>query len=167
MLEALYAKVLNTVNINGFAAAYNLGKEYLRIRGLLEKHLTEGQFDFIPIINEADFSGYYQNMEKEKAQRGYLISLATVCDISISFLKSLEMNLDKELAKQKIELKLKKEELEQKERENNHMQKLLSKSLEAIKEFPEYQRSKFVEGIKKSHREIEKNTNKETKSQNK
>ena len=39
MLEALYAKVLNTININGFAAAYNLGKEYLRIRRLLEKIL--------------------------------------------------------------------------------------------------------------------------------
>jgi hypothetical protein len=46
------------------------------------------------------------------------------------------------------------------------MKKLLDKSLEAVKEFPEYQRSKFVAESKKNHREIEKYTNPNTKSQN-
>lgn len=166
MLESLYNRTINAHNIGRWEVAIYLNGEYIRIRNLLKKHLDEEKFDFVPSIEKASFSNYYRPYDLEKAQKACVLSVAIACDIAISFLKSLEMSLDKELARQKTEFKLKEKELEFKENEVKHMGKLLSKSLEAIKEFPELQRSKIMEEIKKSHREIEKNTNFKSKSQN-
>ena len=125
MLEALYERTVNAHNIGSWGSAHYLGEEYARIRSLLEKHLSKEQFEFISQIEKVDFSNYFNNYELEKAQKAYIMGVATACDIGLSFLKSLEMNLDKELAKQKVEFSLKEKELQLKEREVEHMQKLL------------------------------------------
>ena len=62
----------------------------------------------------------------------------------------------------KIKSVIKKEkELEIKEKETEFYKNLLKKSIEAIKQYPELQRSRTIEEIKKSHREIEKHSKKE------
>ncbi|MCW8965621.1 MAG: hypothetical protein OQK82_02895 [Candidatus Pacearchaeota archaeon] len=165
MLQALYNRTTNAHNIGRWEAAKYLNGEYIRIRNLLKKYLPIEQFEFIPSMQEADFSKY-GGFYLENAQKGCISSVATACDVAISFLRSLEMSLDRELIKQKAEFNLKEKELELKEKEVEHMNNLLSKSLKAIEKFPELQRSKVMEDIKKSHREIEKNTNPYTKSQN-
>lgn len=165
MLESLYNRVTNAHNIGRWEAAHYFNEEYRRIWDLLKTHLTKEQFEFISPLEKKNFSSYYNPHEKEKAQKACIMGAATACSISMAFLESLNMSLDKELANQKVEFRLKEKELELKEKEIEHMKKLLSKSLEAIKEFPELQRSKVMEDIKKSHREIEKNTNENTRSQ--
>lgn len=167
MLEVLSAKIINIHNINNTDACFYLAKEYNKIRSILKKHLSKDQFEFIPEITGKDFSGYYNPNEVEKGKRAYIIEIGTASDLAKSYLNSLEMSLDKELIKQKSEMRLKEKELELKEKELDHMQKLLSKSLKAIENFPELQRSKVMADIKKNHRDIEKNTNPHTKSQNK
>ena len=77
--------------------------------------------------------------------------LTSASNIAISFLKSLDEDLDKAL-------KLKEEELRLKEKEICSLKKIFSESIEAICQLPEVQRSKAVETWKKSHREIEKHT---------
>lgn len=168
ILESLYNRTVNAYNIESWDVAQDLGEEYIRIYNLLEKHLSPEQIEFIPSLDGKTFyeHNYSSKTDFNNAKKAYLTQIATLCDIGVSFLKSLEMNLDKEFAKQKSEVKLKEKELELKEKEIEHMKKLLSKSIEAIKEFPELQRSKIVGEIKEAHRKIEKNTNPDSKSQN-
>ena len=72
------------------------------------------------------------------------------------------MSLDKELQIKKQELSRKEEELERKQKDIESFERLLKKSYDAFKEYPELLRSKTVEEIKKSHREIEKHSRKES-----
>lgn len=166
MLEVFSAKATNIHNVGGGDTSPYLYNEYNRIRSLLKKHLSKDQFDFIPEIENKDFRGYGSYDTIARLKRSWIMEIITACDVAISFLKSLEMSLDKELIKQKAEMRLKEKELELKEKEVEHMQGLLSKSLKAIEKFPELQRSKVMADIKKSHRDIENNTNPHTKSQN-
>src|SRR4030042_5773410 len=106
MLESLYNRTINAHNIGRWEGAYYLGKEYIRIWFLLKKYLPENQFEFISPLKEENFSATYFGNGLELAQKAYITSVATACDISLSFLKSLEMNLDKELAKKKIKILL-------------------------------------------------------------
>ncbi len=154
MLESLHNKGINIQRINEWNSAEALGDRYREIWELLKKYLTPEQLEFVPYVPVKDFI-----LESQRTHTSYIVDICTSCDIAIAYLKSLDMDLNKELSIKKEELKLRENEIE-------HMQKLLSKSLDAIKQFPELQRSKVVEEIKKSHREIEENTNQNTKSQN-
>lgn len=165
MLETFSAKATNIHNVGGGDTSRYLYNEYNRIRSLLKKHLNKDQYDFIPELEDKDFRGY-NSYDVAKLKRSWIMEIITACDVAKSFLKSLEMSLDKELIKQKAEMKLKQKELELKEKEIEHMQSLLSKSLKAIEKLPEVQRSKAVSDMKEYHRKIEQNTNPHTKSQN-
>ncbi|MBI2208647.1 hypothetical protein HYU50_04060 [Candidatus Woesearchaeota archaeon] len=150
MLEAFHDRVIKTYNLGVIGSYYYLGKEYQRLWELLKKHLTQEQIQFIPQIE----TEYISEFETDK-RRVFVLELSTICSVAISYLHSLDMDIDKELSIKKEELKLKEKELEAREKEIDFMNKLLNKSLDAIKQFPELQRSKIVEGIKKSHRQIE------------
>ena len=152
MLESLQIRLITIYKIGGWDSAEDLGMEYGRIINLLENHLNKQQFDFIPIVQKE----YLGSSDFTKMK--YLRKLITANHITISYLKSLEMDLDKELTLKKEELTKKEKELELREKEVESLNKLLTKSLEAIKQFPELQRSKVVEEIKKSHRQIEEHT---------
>jgi hypothetical protein len=65
---------------------------------------------------------------------------------------------EKELKKKDDELRIKTEEVES-------LKKILKDSLEAVRQLPEIYRSKGVAALKKNHREIERYTNPNTKSQ--
>lgn len=154
MFESLHKRAINSYNIAAWSSASDLGEEYRRIWKLLEKYLSIEQLEFVKQV-ERDHIHY----DHEKQE--YIRKIITACSITLSYLQSLEMDLDKELIIKKDELKLKEKELESREKEIEYMQKLLNKSLEAIKQFPELQRSKIVEDIKKSHRQIEEHTKKD------
>jgi len=154
ILEAFHDRVIKTFNLGVMGSYYDLGMEYIRLWSLLKKHLTLDQIQFIPYI-ETEFLPSYTNEQAE-----FILKLSTACSVAISYLHSLEMDLDKELSIKKEELKLKEKELESREKEIEFMNKLLNKSFDAIKQFPELQISKIVEEIKKSHRQIEEHSRK-------
>jgi ribosome recycling factor len=89
-----------------------------------------------------------------------LQELISASDIAISYLRSLEADLDKELREEKKKLRLKEDELARKEKEIESLGKIFKKSIEAVSQLPEVQRSKAVRDMKKAHREIEKYTKK-------
>jgi len=153
MMESLYSRTINTFNIKEWNSARDLRDEYNRIRKLLERYLSEEQIQFIPEVDSR-----YVHLEDDF--KTLILGVSTACDVTISYIQSLEMDLDKELRDEKDKLEQRERELESREKEIEFMQKLLKKSLDAIKQFPELQRSKVVEDIKKSHRQIEEHTRK-------
>jgi len=154
MIESLYNRTINAYNIRGWGASNDLRDEFIRIRKLLMKYLSEEQFHFIPDVD-------HHYMTYESGMKQLILEVSTACDVTLSYLQSLEMDLNKELMNEKDKLRQREKELESREKEIEFMQKLLKKSLDAIKQFPELQRSKIVEDIKKSHRQIEEHTRKE------
>ena len=154
MLESLHKRIIHTYNIEGWSSTEDLELEYIRIYNLLNSYLTSEQLKFVPKIEG------YQYFPREDLKKKQILRLSTTCDVAISYLHSLEMDLDKELSIKKEELRLKEKELEAREKEVDFMNKLLNKSLDAIKQFPELQRSKIVEETKKSHRQIEEHSRK-------
>ena len=154
MLEALHARAINIHNMGNWGSARGLGHEYMRIYDLLSNYLDEEQIIFLPKVSR------YPDLTGDVRRIRFLQGVITSCNVAISYLNSLDMNLDKELIKKKEELILKEKYLEIKEKEVESYQKLLQKSLEAIKQYPELQRSRTVEETKKSHRQIEENSRK-------
>ena len=154
MLESLHKRIIHTYTAGEWDSAVDLRSEYIRIYNLLKINLTSEQLKFVPEIEN------YLLFPREDLRRKEILKLSTLCDVTISYLHSLEMDLDKEITIKREELKLEEKRLEAKEKELEFRSKLLSKSLDAVKQFPELQRSKIVEEIKKSHRQIEEHTRK-------
>ena len=146
MLESFNSNIIEVLNTGQVNSALGLAEQYVCVRTLLSKHLTSEQFDFIP-------SARIGILSSTASQIRLIQELITASSMAVSYLKSLDMNLDKEF-------ELKKEELKRQEQEVESLKKLLNKSLEAIKNLPELQRSKIVEEIKKSHRQIEEHSKK-------
>src|SRR3989338_2097526 len=92
MLEAFHDRVIKTHNLRVWGAYEHLGNEYQRIWGLLKKHLTQEQIQFIPEI-ETQYASIYGDEQRE-----FILKLSTACSVAISYLHSLEMDLDKELS---------------------------------------------------------------------
>lgn len=136
-LRRIYGK--NFVNVRGFEKQYNLILQQLTL------NLTEQQMRYIPYINEPSWSTL------DERRSVFMQELITASGIAIAYLRSLESDLDKELKEKEAELK-------RKEKEAEEMAKFNNKMLEAIKNIPEFARSKIVEETKKSHRNIEQNS---------
>jgi len=154
MLESFNKNTTSIFNTKRVDSARKLRKQYRNIHKILLEHLDENQIKFIPTIESGIIGGSIPH------QIGLVQELIVASDIAISYLRSLDMDLDKELKLKKKEITKKEKELELREEEIKYTRELLKKSLEAIKGFPELQRSKIVEEIKKSHREIEKHSKK-------
>ncbi len=125
--------------VDGTLSTNALVRQYDLIRHRLEQHLGEVQVQFIPSV---DFGS---------KGLAVILELSSAAGIAIAYLRSLDGSLEKEL-------EAKKRELTQKEKELASLQKILEKSLAAVKELPEVQRSAAVAEWKKSHREIELHT---------
>ena len=146
MLESLQQRINYTCKIGEWGAALALTNEYTRIWELLEKYLTNEQLQFIPKRINWNIS-----FSSDRIKRACILNLNPLCATAIAYLRSLEMDFDKESRQKELDLESREKEIAFKER-------LLNKSLDAIKAFPEWQRSKIVEETKKSHREIEKHS---------
>jgi septal ring factor EnvC (AmiA/AmiB activator) len=143
MLETFHEQLVIAYR-NNEQIAEKMLVQYEKIYEILKNHLDEKQMAFIPTVEPQ----YTQNIFAEKR---LLMELISATSIAISYLRSLDSNVDKELQE-------KQKELEFQKKQNETMQKFLKDSIEAIKEIPEVLRSEAVEKWKKSHREIEKST---------
>jgi len=165
MLQAFHDRVLALTYANRGGSAEALQQQYTSICNILKSHLTEEEFKMVQQIELVDFSTIYNS--NGPTYQKVMDNLVVASEVTIAYLKSLDMNFDRELAKEKIEIKLLKNRLEADKKEVDSLKKILKDSAEAMKVMPELFRSKIVEETKKSHREIEKNTNPNTKSQQK
>jgi len=153
VFESFNNRIVQICNSGRVDSVRGLRGQYEDIRNILKQHLTIDQMGFIPVV-------YDRSTYSTQLQIMLIQELITASDITVSYLRSLDMNINKELETQKAEVEKKKNELEIKEKEIESYKKLLKDSLEAIKQYPELQRSRTVEEIKKSHRAIEENTRK-------
>ena len=83
--------------------------------------------------------------------------------MNLAYLRSLDMDLSKELIKEKKDIGRIKEELEFKTKEVESLKKIYEELVNIKQGLPELIRSRVTEEIKKSHRGIENNTNKALK----
>jgi len=156
MLESLEKNCQMTIGEKfGLRVAQELVNQYSNVRRILHRNLSEEQLKFIPFVLSLDESSRHFPSEIDAIiVRGTKIQeLRSACQMSVSFLRSLDGSLEKELEEMGKELKFREKEIDWKE-------KFVEKMLQGIKDLPELQRSKIVEGIKKSHREIEKHSKK-------
>lgn len=126
--------------------ARELREQYNNIYQILKKQLDTKQIVFIPVISDRAIFTHDDDRE-------IVLELISASGIAISYLRSLEGDLDKELVKREQELKRKEEEIES-------LRNILKGGVEALKEVPELLRSEAVANMKKKHREIEKYTKK-------
>src|SRR3989344_305301 len=122
MLESLNAGVNHMWNNSFFESSDKLVLVYFNICSLLKSHLSTEEFKIIPIIKPVDLSGYNPS-EKEDYLRRLLQVLVVVSDVTIAYLRSLDMDLVKELIKEKTEMKRQREELESKTKQYESLQK--------------------------------------------
>lgn len=175
MLESLAQNCIAIHNAGKYESAQALYTQYASICSRLKENLSSEQFKFIPLVgyhppSERSFSssGFpYQEIrinytEKEDIEykANFILSLASASDLAVSYLKSLEGDIDNDLQSKEHELKKKEKDLELREKEVESMKKYLKKMLAAADEFPEVQRSGAVAAWKKNHREIEENSKK-------
>ncbi len=164
MLDTFTKRLVNLHNIGANEAVISLQKQYFNLCNVLKENLSGNEYKMVQKIKISNLSNIYSG-SLGKIKRELMEELIVSASLTATYLHSLEMSLDKELIKKRIELSKKEEGLKIQQKEIESYKKLLKNSFEAIKQFPELQRSRTVEEIKKSHRGIEKNTNKKTKSQ--
>lgn len=164
MIDNLKNNLINLHNIGQNNAIVLFQKNYSKICNVLKSLLTKEQYEMVQEVKEGNLGNAVY--PKETA-RVWMEELIVATSLTSTYLHSLEMSIDKELIKKKIEIDKKEKELEIQQKEIESYKKLLKKSFEAISQFPEMQRSKFVEETKKSHRGIEEYTNPNTQSQTK
>jgi hypothetical protein len=152
MLESLLSSVVNAYKLSNWDSADELGNEYRRILDLLRSSLSREQIKYLPWVDTLS----YTSLDIKK--KSYILEVDRACRIAISYLESLDMDVDKELKAKKEQLTQKEQELNLRIKENDMLKKMLDGYLEATKRLPELARSKIVEETKKSHREIEKNS---------
>ena len=148
MLESFRDDVISTFDVKGpFPAAYDMSTHYSRMRRLLKKYLNPEQMKFVPFVTTL-FKPADYNSRAAKLQE-----LISASGIVISYLRSLDGSLDKEMEGKIKELELREKEIESKE-------KLVDKTVKNVKQLLELSRSRAVEETKKSHRGIEKHSRK-------
>lgn len=152
MLEGFKSQLINLYNgtpkdelnyaIDGLVKQYNeLIKNVFRL-------FPSERLNALYTIEDDTIPATYEH-ESRLALVSEMVSCLT---LAINFLRSQDMDINKELEEKQRQLKLQTEEVER-------LRKLLKDAFDALKEFPEMQRSKFVEEMKKSHRAIEHNQN--------
>lgn len=164
MLDELKNSLINLHNIGSCGATYSFIRQYSEICNVLKSNLSDEQFKMVQLIPKDNSDGI--PVDINYSNRCDMEELIIAVTLTVTYLHSLEMSLDKELIKKKIEISKKEKELEIQQKELDSFKKIFKDSTEAIKQFPEMIRSQVVAEIKKNHREIEANTNSKTRSQN-
>ncbi len=147
MLQAFNKSCIDAFNSGAFESAFGLCGQYNQIIENLKQYLDFNQIKFVPIVHPSPSDGMYPG--------ALLHKLSSASGLLISYIRSTESNLDKELLQKVMELDKKEKELELKEKEIESLKKLLKKSIEAINELPEVFRSGAIADWKKNHRDIE------------
>ena len=155
--------------MNMWANAYtdsapSLQEQYSKICEELKKHLSQEEFGMIHIVDSVDFSPFLYPSE---AKTNLINELVVSVEMTLAYLRSLDMDLSREMVKKELELKRKEEELRIKGDEVESLKKVYSELVHIKRGLPEIIRSEVVKEIKKQHREIEENTNPDTESQKK
>ena len=149
MLESFrdsVAKVLDTSD--DCVSAISLTGKYNLLREILSKNLTTEQMKFIPDVQNVPIVKGLNFDLTLRMFRSKIEDLLTASNMSIAYIRSLWGSME-------MELEDKRKELELEKKENEAMRKFLKKSIEAVGQLPEVQRSKAVAEWKKAHREIE------------
>lgn len=166
-LEALNIGVKNMWMNDLLDSADSLQRQYSNLCDILKKHLSTEEFIMVQTVELVDFGESY--VYPEKIRRSLLQKLTVSLDMTISFLRSLDMDLNNELIKEKVEIKKQKEELDSRAKQLESIQKTFETLINVLSDkkngVPELVRSRLMEDIKGSHRGIEKNTNPNTNSQ--
>jgi len=172
-LKTLEAYKVGLMNMwaNGYSdSAYFLQKQYSSVCEELKKYLSQEEFAMIQIVESVNLSNV---MYKHEAELKMVNRLVVAVEMTLAYLRSLDMDLGREvtkkeleLKKSEIELKKREDELKIREGEVESMKKIYSELVNIKRGLPELIRSEVTRGIKKSHRGIEENTNSNTKSQN-
>jgi len=136
----------NSYEIHLFRVAGGLYQQYVNLYKILKNYLDEKELKFVPFVEE-------RYIGSEGADACLIMEMYSSSNLVISYLRSKETSLD-------IELKIKEQELDQREKELEKYKKLLDKSIDAVTQLPEVFRSLGVAEWKKHHREIEENTKK-------
>ena len=175
-LEALNSG-LKIMWANGFFESVDsLQEQYYKICLLLKNYLSDKDYKLVQIIEPVNLGGY-ESIYLDRIRKELIQNLIVTSDMTIAHLRSLDMDLNQELINEKKEIKKQKEELETKTKQFEDSKKMFENSTKMFEElirvlsnkkegFSELMRSQLVENIKASHRNIEKNTNPTTKSQN-
>lgn len=173
-LEALNIGIKNMWTNDLLDSVGTLQIQYSDICNCLKIHLTPEEFKMIQIVEiERIFRdrNSMDLMNEDNKRRRLLQSLLVASDMSLAYLRSLDMDLNKELIEERIKIKKQREELESKTKQVEDLQKTFESLINILSDkksgIPELVRSRLMEGIKESHRGIESNTNPKTKSQNK
>ncbi len=153
MLEALRKSCISTFNSGSFGACFQLRDQYRNIHEVLKNYLSSEEIKNIPKLDS-------RTIFNERDERAVILSTSSVCDVSIAYLRSLDMSLDKELAQKEYKLKQKEEEINLLEKELQSERNILKKAFKAVSQIPEVRRSEAVAKIKEEHRNIEKYTRK-------
>lgn len=163
MLEIFRTRIVNLWNISSIESVGSLQYQYSDICKILKENLSEDQFRLVQKIEITNFSNV---VDLDESRKILMQRLMVATDMTIAYLRSLDMTLDKELSKEKSEVKKQRGELETQRKELESLKRIYEQIINLKEGMPELLRSRIVEETKKSHRGIEENTNKNTKSQN-
>lgn len=134
----------------------------------LKQHLSREDSEMLQYLSDDELTDIdIKHTSSSVINREYLGILRGHLKMNISILNSLDMNLNEELKVKINELNKIREELDIKTKEVDSMKKILDMMLSYKEGIPEIIRSTMQAEIKKLHREIEQNTNPNTKSQQK
>lgn len=159
-LEAL-SKIMKRFMDGGIGAAvFNLEDAYNGICDILKENLSEMEFEHIHLVK-------FDKAESVVKRKGQMRTLYLALEMTIAYLKSFDMNFDKEKKRKENEFKEKEKEFKLREENLKQSQKIVDMLLNPKTGLPELIRSGIVRGVKENHRGIEKSTNPKTKSQRK
>ncbi len=147
-LEALSSHVKLCIGRNMEKNDLNsIVESYNKIRGDVSGKLGRSANSYL--LEESRYIwAPYDNVHQTDSK---LLSILQKISVAINYLGSLDGSFRMEMMEKEKELEIRAKEIE-------YQKKLLDKSLDAIRNFPEAMRSGVVADIKKKHREIEKHT---------
>lgn len=162
MLEAFKVGVMNMWANALTESVSSLQKQYADICSILKKNLSVEEFEHIQLVEPVDLSRLlYPSQGKDALLQRLVVSV----EITLAYLRSLDMDLSREVTRKELSLKKKEEELRIKEGEIESMKKVYSELVNIKRGLPELIRSEVTKEIKRNHRGIEEHTNPNTKSQ--
>ena len=162
-LEAYKVGLFNMWTNGYWDSARSLQRQYSDICKELEGVLTPEEYRMIQKVEPLGLNP----MNESDAEIRLINKLVVSVEMTIAYLRSLDMDLSRETTKKEIELKKRDEELKIKENEVESIKKVYGELVHIKRGLPEIIRSEVAKEIKKQHRGIEENTNPNTKSQQK
>ena len=167
-LKTLEAYKVGLMNMwaNGYTdSAPSLQEQYSKICEELKKHLSPAEFSMVQNVEFVDFRQSF--VYPSEVKTNLINKLVVSVEMTLAYLRSLDMTPVMELIKKELELKKKEDELRIKADEVESLKKVYGELVNIKRGLPELIRSEVTKEIKKTHREIEGHTNPNTRSQQK